>query len=216
MHLAVRLGNVTSVSQRQRSKERRKRTIQYSAMHLFAEQGYDATTVADIAVAAEVAPRTVALYFPSKLAIALASADAAAERLLSALHEPNVGGIVDAVAVWFHRELDEIDVRDWELRAAMYLANPTLAAMSTHRTEALGNAAAAALAVEMNLPASHDAVRLTTGAFAGLLHQFLLLPVKSVREPATAATALAAMRAWLVAMNECLHSTRGGAPSGNR
>jgi AcrR family transcriptional regulator len=53
-------------SLRERSRTRRRAEIERAALWLFAERGYDATTVAQVAEAAEVSPRTVSLYFPSK------------------------------------------------------------------------------------------------------------------------------------------------------
>jgi AcrR family transcriptional regulator len=51
---------------RERKKARTKATIQRHAVRLFREQGYDATTVEQIAEAAEVSPSTVFRYFPTK------------------------------------------------------------------------------------------------------------------------------------------------------
>jgi AcrR family transcriptional regulator len=51
---------------REARKARTQRAIQEHAMRLFAERGYDATTVADVAAAAEVSSMTVFRYFPAK------------------------------------------------------------------------------------------------------------------------------------------------------
>jgi AcrR family transcriptional regulator len=51
---------------REARKARTQRAIQEHAMRLFTERGYEATTVADVAAAAEVSPMTVYRYFPAK------------------------------------------------------------------------------------------------------------------------------------------------------
>jgi AcrR family transcriptional regulator len=51
---------------RERKKARTKAAIQAHAVRLFREQGYDATTVEQVAEAAEVATSTVFRYFPAK------------------------------------------------------------------------------------------------------------------------------------------------------
>ncbi|MFC4534329.1 TetR family transcriptional regulator [Sphaerisporangium dianthi] len=51
---------------RERKKAKTRRTIQEHAMRLFVEQGYDTTTIEQIAEAAEVSPSTFFRYFPTK------------------------------------------------------------------------------------------------------------------------------------------------------
>jgi AcrR family transcriptional regulator len=51
---------------RERKKQKTRDTIIRVALDLFAERGYEHTTIADIADAAEVSPRTIFAYFPSK------------------------------------------------------------------------------------------------------------------------------------------------------
>src|SRR2546428_13563296 len=51
---------------RQRKKQRTRETIARAAHELFVERGYDATTLPDIAAAADVSTRTIFAYFPSK------------------------------------------------------------------------------------------------------------------------------------------------------
>jgi AcrR family transcriptional regulator len=51
---------------RERKKAKTRAAIQQHALRLFQEQGYDATTVEQIAEAAEISPSTFFRYFPTK------------------------------------------------------------------------------------------------------------------------------------------------------
>jgi AcrR family transcriptional regulator len=53
-------------SLRERRRLRMRRAIQAQALRLFAAKGFQATTIEDIAAAAEMAPRTFFRYFPTK------------------------------------------------------------------------------------------------------------------------------------------------------
>jgi AcrR family transcriptional regulator len=62
----------TAQGLRERKKERTRRSIRVEAFRLFREQGYNETTIEQIAAAAEVSPSTFFRYFPTKEQLVLA------------------------------------------------------------------------------------------------------------------------------------------------
>jgi AcrR family transcriptional regulator len=72
---------------RERKKQRTRDRIVEAAMSLFAERGYHATTISDIAADADVAPRTFFSYFPSKEAVVFHDLDRDLDALAGALRD---------------------------------------------------------------------------------------------------------------------------------
>jgi AcrR family transcriptional regulator len=72
---------------RERKKQRTRETIARAAQQLFAERGYHATTLPDIAEAADVSTRTIFSYFPSKEDILFSDFPVMKEALAHALAE---------------------------------------------------------------------------------------------------------------------------------
>jgi AcrR family transcriptional regulator len=72
-------------SLRDRKKDRTRRTLQAEAVRLFTQKGFQATTIEEIAAAAEVAPRTFFRYFSSKEEVVFWSE-----------HQPMLAGFVAA------------------------------------------------------------------------------------------------------------------------
>lgn len=101
---------MTESSLRERAKARRRAAIQRAAMRLFAEHGYDSTTVADVAEAAEVSPRTVSMHFPTKLDLALSKANAAADRFVAAIEANGEDqGALDVLSAVMREEAEHTD-----------------------------------------------------------------------------------------------------------
>ena len=72
---------------RERKKQRTRETIANAARRLFAERGYHATTLPEIAEAADVSTRTIFAYFPSKEDILFSDFPAMQQALAQALAE---------------------------------------------------------------------------------------------------------------------------------
>jgi AcrR family transcriptional regulator len=72
---------------RERKKQRTRETIARAGHELFAERGYHATTLPDIAEAADVSTRTIFAYFPSKEDILFSNFAQMKEALAQALAE---------------------------------------------------------------------------------------------------------------------------------
>jgi AcrR family transcriptional regulator len=86
---------------RERKKQRTREQIVDAAMGLFAERGYHATTITDIATAADVAPRTFFTYFPSKEAVVFHNVDRDLDSLARALRDRLPGETAfDALRRW--------------------------------------------------------------------------------------------------------------------
>jgi AcrR family transcriptional regulator len=97
---SMEAGNATEVRPglRERKKQKTRETIIEVALELFVERGYEETTIAEIADAAEVSPRTIFAYFPSKEDILFCDTPEIHERLAAVLRDrPEGATALDAL-----------------------------------------------------------------------------------------------------------------------
>jgi AcrR family transcriptional regulator len=110
---------------RERKKQQTRASIARAALRLFADRGYDETTLADIANAANVAPRTIFAYFESKEDILLCEENGFLSQLKQRLDERPAGTTtVDAIRE-FLASLQHPN-EEAKLRKQVIAANPDL------------------------------------------------------------------------------------------
>ncbi|MEV6156955.1 TetR family transcriptional regulator [Nonomuraea sp. NPDC052129] len=120
---------------RERKKLRTRRALVEAAVRLFEEKGYDNTTVADIAAAADVAPRTFFTYFPSKEDVLFLPVEGRSEALVATLADHPPGEppgqallrLYDAI-VRSQAESDGLDIVLSPVRARLIMTEPALRA----------------------------------------------------------------------------------------
>ena len=174
---------------RERSKARRRAAIIRAAYELFAERGYDATTVADIADAAEVSPRTVAMYFPAKQDIALSRFSDGVASLTDALHARRPGETLHEVfGRWLLTSQSAPEERElYRLARRMFTANPDLAALRTARMAAAVREGAAMIAADTSSTPGAIAPRIAAAAAAAIAMEIVDTEPGADREQAVAA-----------------------------
>jgi AcrR family transcriptional regulator len=151
---------------RERKKAKNREAIEAAALCLFASQGYDATSVEQIAAAADVSVRTFYRYFDSKDAVMFARFDGYLEVLLAQLdrRQPrgDIGALSNAIAVFGdHLERE----REWLLEFARVAADhPSLLARSLQLQSRWEFAMASELGDEAGVPAND--LRVAVLAFA--------------------------------------------------
>jgi AcrR family transcriptional regulator len=122
---------------RERKKRRTRQALAEAALRLFAERGYEQTTVADIAAAAEVSTRTFFAYFRTREDVVFADTDeriAVMRETLTALP----AGTPPTQAV--HRMVEQVFATDGGMfgpdgatRSALVLTRPDLRAKAMER-----------------------------------------------------------------------------------
>jgi AcrR family transcriptional regulator len=163
---------------RERKKARTRASLREHALRLFREQGYQATTVEQIAAAAEVSPSTFFRYFPTKEDLVLQ--DDMDVRVIEALErQPAALSPVAAVRAATREVFGSYAGGDLELiqeTMALTMSVPELRARAMDEFARTMAVLGAALATRSGRPAGDLAVRTTVGAIIGVMMS-ITLPV---------------------------------------
>lgn len=160
---------------RERKKAQTRETIVRCAMELFAERGFDATTIADIAAAADIAPRTFFGYFPSKEAVVFHDFDEVHETFAARLRDrPSGTTAFEALRGWI-LELIELRQDDplSECQRTLIDETPSLDDHERANMARFQEVLAAAVAVDLGIEA--DSLR------AGMVSAAAVAALESLR-----------------------------------
>jgi AcrR family transcriptional regulator len=164
---------VSELGLRERQKQHRRNAIISSAMRLFAERGYDETTIADIAELADVSPRTVLTYFETKEEMAREPLANLVNRLPLALEKRQPQESTLAVfGNWLQAELSDTEgdtSNAWLWR--MLERNPQMAALQMANTDEVAIEMSQALAKDLGCQPDDLKVEIVLSALSGVCNR---------------------------------------------
>jgi AcrR family transcriptional regulator len=165
------------------------------AARLFAEDGYDAVSISDVARAAGVSEQTVYNYFPTKPELVLDRADEFLERSRRVVAERDAGSTpADAIRILVHEDIDRLLEEDVDLARGEFPAQCLKS--GTLRRYALEFRQAQAEAIAGALPELPPLVsRAHAGSLVAIVHAITDRIGAAVLSGADRETAAAEMRA---------------------
>lgn len=152
---------------RERKKRERRDSIEEAALHLFDTEGFENTTVENIAAEADIAPRTFFSYFPTKEDVVLADYAGRLERILGELEKrPCSEAPWQAVKASFLLVAHDYESQREELirRFTIIATNPSVYARSLQLQAGWEDALAESLTGRMNTGADDITPRLLAAA----------------------------------------------------
>lgn len=159
----------SAIGLRERKKARTRAALREHGLRLFREQGYAATTIEQIAEAAEVSPSTFFRYFPSKEELVLV--DDTDPLLLAALAEqPIEKSPISAVRAAIEAVLSKMSDEEWKReqeRHELMLAVPELRAAAMDEFRRNVDLLTEVVASRLGRSADDFEVRVFAGAVIG-------------------------------------------------
>jgi len=170
-------------SLRERKKARTRASLREHALRLFREQGYQATTVEQIAAAAEVSPSTFFRYFPTKEDVVLQ--DDMDTRMMEAFARQPAGLTpIAAVRAAVREAWASFTDAEWELirqGAELSVEVPEIRARAMSEMARSSSVIANALAERTGRSADDFRIRVLAGAIIGVMMS-VFLPEKLATE----------------------------------
>jgi AcrR family transcriptional regulator len=171
---------------RERKKRQTRQAIYAAAVRLVGERGWHATTVADIATAADVSPRTFFAYFPAKEDVLFAPY----EDLFTGFDElmlarPHGGSVLEELRTWleqvFVQQAEDFDPVAEALLDKLSVEVDAVAAKGLQIMDRAERGLAAALADELGSPAGDALPAMVAAAAVAVLRS---IPVAGIDQPA--------------------------------
>ena len=167
----LRTGQDQQPGLRERKKARTRASLREHALRLFREQGYQATTVEQIAAAAEVSPSTFFRYFPTKEDVILQ--DDMDTRMIEALEQqpPELGSIA-AMRAAIRQQSDSYSAEEVDVlteTAKLSMTVPEIRARAIDEFARAITGLSEALARRAGRPPDDLAVRTAAGAVIGVV-----------------------------------------------
>ena len=176
---------------RERKRQRTRETIARVALELFDRQGFQETTIAQIAEAADVSPRTVSGYFPHKEDLAFPDVEADLAAFDARLHERLPGETaIDALREFIRSMLEKGEPPRASAGPVSGSSTPTRACACTSTTHGRGCRRCIAAAIARDLGASADDLEPRMAAAATLTVFELLGGDEDDGDPAEALAAI--------------------------
>jgi AcrR family transcriptional regulator len=161
----------TPTGLRERKKAKTRAALREHAMRLFEEQGFAATTVEQIAEAAEVSPSTFFRYFSTKEdAVLVDDVDAVLVEAIRA--QPAELAPIEAILRSMREVFDNLSPEMWAFerrRQVLLLRVPELRARMMHQMTDAIDLMAGVIAERAGLPADDFSARVTAGAAVGAM-----------------------------------------------
>ena len=154
---------------REKKKDRTRAALASATLKLFLRQGFEATTVDEIARAADVAPRTFFRYFPSKEAVIFEGQDQEDQAFIAALRQRTRGESDLDALLRASRTLPRRNETTEDLQHLVHLivTTPALLARAAHVVAASQKRIAAALLGVKSSQAAHRRAQVLVAAYVG-------------------------------------------------